>query len=122
MRFEIPKEIKREIGKKGGWEKIKSILSKDDLKKIERVMKALSDERRLKILYLLYNQRACPCMISDVTNCSFSKCSYHISKLKEAGLIKAIKKGNYIVYSLTKFGRSIVRHFNKYKPEGGGMK
>jgi len=117
MKNEIPKEIKNELEKKGGWDKIKKELPSDDIKTTAEVMKILSDERRIKILYGLYQQKMCVCMIAELINCPYSKCSYHISKLRNAKLIKAIKKGNYIIYSLTKFGRSIVRHFNKYKPE-----
>ena len=117
MNVEIPAELKKEVEKKGGWEKIKESLPEEDIKMIAKVMKALTDEKRLRILYALYRQKMCVCMIADLVKCSYSKCSYHIAKLKDAGLIKAVKKGNYIIYSLTKFGRSIVRHFNKYKPE-----
>jgi ArsR family transcriptional regulator len=119
MKFKIPKVIERELEKKGGWGKVKQDLPLDDIKIVTRVMKALADEKRLKILYALYNQKMCVCMIADLVDCQYSKCSYHISRLKEAGLIKASKRGNYTVYSLTKFGKSIVRHFNKYKPEEG---
>ena len=117
MKFEIPKEIERELQKKGGWSSIKKRLPADEIKQVEKVMKVLSYETRLKILYAMAEQRMCVCMITDLTKCSYSKCSYHISKLKEAGLIKATRKGNYLVYSLTPFGRSIVRHFRSYKPE-----
>ena len=117
MKLEIPKELKKEVEKKGGWEKLKESLPEEDIKTIVKVMKVLADEKRLSILYALYEQRMCVCMIVDLVKCPYSKCSYHIAKLKDAGLIKAVKRGNYIIYSLTKFGRSIVRHFNKYKPE-----
>ena len=117
MKFEIPKELRNEVEGKRGWSRIKQSLPLDDIKMVAKVMKALADEKRLEILYALYKQRMCVCMIADLVKCPYSKCSYHIAKLKEAGLIKSVKKGNYIVYSLTKFGRSIVRHFNKYKPE-----
>ena len=114
MKFEIPKELEGEVKRKGGWESIKKNLAEEEIKRVAKVMKALSDKNRLKILYALSHQRMCVCMIRDVI-----KCSYHISKLREAGLIKSVKRGNYVVYSLTKFGRSIIRHFNKYEPNGG---
>ncbi|KAA0004575.1 MAG: winged helix-turn-helix transcriptional regulator [Thermoplasmata archaeon] len=116
-KFEIPEEIEKELRKKGGWNSVKKSLPLEEIKEVEKVMKVLSCDTRLKILYALSEQRMCVCMLTELTNCSYSKCSYHISKLKDAGLIKAIRKGNYLVCSLTQFGRSIVRHFNKYKPE-----
>ena len=117
MKLEIPKELEKEVDAKGGWEKLKKSLPEEDIKTIAKVMKALADEKRLSILYALYEQRMCVCMIADLVKCPYSKCSYHIARLKGVGLIKAVKRGNYIIYSLTKFGRSIVRHFNRYKPE-----
>ena len=116
-KFEVPDEIEKELQKKGGWDSIKKSLPLKEIKEVEKVMKVLSCSIRLKILYALAEQRMCVCMLADLTKCSYSKCSYHISKLKEVGLIKATRKGNYLIYSLTPFGKSIVRHFNKYKPE-----
>jgi len=117
MKLEIPKELEKEVEMKGGWEEIKKSLPEEDIKTIAKVVKALADEKRLSILYALYEQRMCVCMIADLVKCPYSKCSYHIAKLKDVGLIKAVKRGNYIIYSLTEFGRSIVMHFNKYKPK-----
>jgi len=117
MKLEIPKELEKEVERKGGWEEVKKSLPEDEIKTIAKVMKVLANEKRLSILYALYEQKLCVCMIADLVKCPYSKCSYHIARLKDAGLIKAVKRGNYIIYSLTKFGKSIVRHFNKYKPE-----
>jgi len=116
-KLEVPEEIEKELQKKGGWNNVKRSLPLKEIKEVEKVIKVLSCDTRLKILYALSEQRMCVCMLTELTNCPYSKCSYHISKLKDAGLIKATRKGNYLVYSLTPFGRSIVRHFNKYKPE-----
>ena len=116
-KFEVPDEIEKELQKKGGRDSIKKSLPLREIKEVEKVMKVLSCSIRLKILYALAEQRMCACMLADLTKCSYSKCSYHLSKLKDAGLIKATRKGNYLIYSLTPFGRSIVRHFRKYKPE-----
>jgi len=111
--FEIPKEIEKELEEKGGWESIKQKLLAKDIKKMEKIIKAIADERRLRILYALSKQKMCVCMLVDLMDCSYSKCSYHISKLKEAGLIKANKKENFIVYSLTSFGRRIIKDFER---------
>ena len=113
MDIELPKNIKREVEEKGGWEKLKENLLEKDIKRIERIVKAIADERRLKILYALSKQKMCVCMLVDLMNCSYSKCSYHVSKLKDAGLIKARKKGNFIIYSLTPFGKRIIKDFER---------
>ena len=115
MKFEIPEEIKTELQKKGGWNNIKNRLPVDEIKEVEKIMKVLSDEIRLKILYGLAKQRMCVCMLAELTKCSYSKCSYHISKLKENKLIKVDRIGNYLVYSLTPLGENIVTYFSRYK-------
>jgi len=117
MEIEIPREIQKELEKKGGIKGVSARIPLKDIELVAKVMRTLADEKRLKILYALAEQRMCVCLLTEITECAYSKCSYHISKLREAGLIKAVKKGSYIIYSLTSFGRSIVRHFSKYKPE-----
>ena len=114
MEFGIPEELEKELKKKGGWRYIKESLPIREIKEVEKVMKVLSDEKRLKILYGLEKQRMCVCMLADLTKCPYSKCSYHISKLKDTNLIETERNGNYFIYSLTPFGRSIIRHFKKY--------
>ena len=94
MKFVIPKEIENELKKKGGWDGVKHNLPTEEIKIVEKVMKTLADEKRLKILYALYNQRMCVCMLADLTKCAYSKSPHHISKLKEDGLIKSSRKGN----------------------------
>ena len=115
MNPEIPEELEKEVEKKGGWENLKKSLPEEDIKMIAKVMKALADEKRLSILYALYEQRMCVCMIVDLVKCPYSKCSYHIAKLKEMGLVQSQNIGNYLVYSLTSHGRKIVRYFEKLK-------
>lgn len=112
---EIPEEIEEEVRAKGGFEHIISSLPNEYIKKLEQIIKILADEKRLKILYALAYQRMCVCMLASLTKCSYSKCSYHISKLKEMGLVKSKHTGNYIIYSLTPYGKKIVKYFEKLK-------
>jgi len=115
IKLEIPEEIKREIEQKSGFKTIISSISNKNIQWLTHLMKALADEKRLTILHALYHQRMCVCMLAELTNCSYSKCSYHIAKLKEMGLVQSQNIGNYLVYSLTSHGRKIVRYFEKLK-------
>lgn len=112
---EIPKEIEEEVRRKGGFEYIVSLIPNDDIQKLEQIMKTLADEKRLKILYALYHQRMCVCMLAELTQCSYSKCSYHIAKLKEMEFITSKNIGNYIIYHLTPYGKRLVKLFEKLK-------
>lgn len=64
------------------------------------IFKALSDETRLRILKLLEHGELCVCDIVAALNMVQPKVSFHLSVLKEAGLIKDRKHGRWIHYSL----------------------
>jgi len=112
---EIPDVIKDELKEKGGFEHICSSISSDDIETLTEIMKSVADEKRLVILYALARQRMCVCMLVELTQCPYSKCSYHITKLRETGLIQAENLGNYLIYSLTQYGVQILRYLEKIK-------
>jgi ArsR family transcriptional regulator, arsenate/arsenite/antimonite-responsive transcriptional repressor len=64
------------------------------------VFKALSDETRLRIIKLLENGELCVCDITAALDMVQPKVSFHLSTLKEAGLIKDRKQGRWIHYRL----------------------
>ncbi|MGB9715637.1 MAG: ArsR/SmtB family transcription factor [Thermodesulfovibrionales bacterium] len=64
------------------------------------IFKALSDETRLRILKLLEGGELCVCDIVSALDMIQPKVSFHLSVLKEAGLIKDRKQGKWIHYSL----------------------
>ncbi len=106
MVAKIPENIRENIEKKGGLEKIIEILpSKKKLSKIAKIHSALGDPLRLKIICFLSIQESCVCLLREIVNIPYSKLSYHLSVLKSAGLIKGKKQGNYVIYSLTSLGR-----------------
>lgn len=70
------------------------------LENLTTIYKALSDETRLKILKLLENGELCVCDIVSAFNTSQPKISFHLSVLKDAGLINDRKEGKWSYYSL----------------------
>ena len=64
------------------------------------IFKALSDETRLRIIKLLEEGELCVCDITAALDMVQPKVSFHLSALKEAGLIKDRKEGKWIHYSL----------------------
>lgn len=73
------------------------------------ILKALSDKTRLRILKLLGNKELCVCDIVAALNLIQPKVSFHLSVLKEAGLIKDRKQGKWIHYKID--GSDIFRRF-----------
>jgi ArsR family transcriptional regulator, arsenate/arsenite/antimonite-responsive transcriptional repressor len=64
------------------------------------IFKALSDETRLRVIKLLEEGELCVCDITAALDMSQPKVSFHLSTLKDAGLIKDRKQGKWIHYSL----------------------
>ncbi|QAR33396.1 ArsR family transcriptional regulator [Geovibrio thiophilus] len=66
-----------------------------------KILKALADESRLKILMLLQIRPLCVCEINYMMEIALSTISAHLKVLKKAGLINDCKEGRWITYSLT---------------------
>ncbi len=76
-----------------------------------RQYRALSDETRMRIMFLLNHAQKflCVCEIMDSLNISQYNASRHLNILKTSGLIKGRKKGTWVFYSLS----SPVNKFHK---------
>lgn len=70
------------------------------MKDLINVFKALSDETRLRILKLLEHGELCVCDIVAAIDTIQPKISFHLSALKEAGLINDRKEGKWILCRL----------------------
>jgi ArsR family transcriptional regulator, arsenate/arsenite/antimonite-responsive transcriptional repressor len=70
------------------------------MNELTTIFKALSDETRLRIIKLLEEGELCVCDITAALDMVQPKVSFHLSTLKEAGLIKDRKQGKWIHYSL----------------------
>ncbi len=64
------------------------------------VLKALSDETRLRILSLLKEGELCVCDIADTLKMTQPNISFHLGMVKEAGLRKDRKNGQWTHYSI----------------------
>ncbi len=69
---------------------------------------ALSSVTRLRILKILEKRKMTLSEISKEMNMSKSTVSGHLEKLLEVGLITIEKRGKWMYFSLTDFGRKIV--------------
>jgi ArsR family transcriptional regulator len=65
-----------------------------------KIFKALSDETRLRIIKLLEQGELCVCDITAALDMVQPKVSFHLSALKEAGLLSDRKQGKWIHYRL----------------------
>lgn len=65
-------------------------------------VKALSDEKRLKIIDMLSCGGMCACDILEEFSISQSTLSYHMKLLTESGLVNAVRDNAWMKYTLNK--------------------
>jgi len=65
-----------------------------------KVMKALSDPNRVKMVKLLQRRELCVCEIQQALGLAQSTASKHLKILEEAGLIAYRKEGPWVNYRL----------------------
>lgn len=70
------------------------------MKQLIRVMKALSDPGRVKIIKLLGHKELCVCELTALLGLAQPTVSKHLRVLDEAGLVTFSKEGPWINYRL----------------------
>jgi ArsR family transcriptional regulator len=71
-----------------------------DLQQAARLFQALSDETRLGIVRMLAGGERCVCELQEALGAYQSRLSFHLKKLKDAGLVSDRKEGRWVHYSL----------------------
>jgi ArsR family transcriptional regulator len=64
------------------------------------LFKALSDETRLRMLSVIFQGEMCVCEIEQSLGLTQSNASRHLTVLKNAGIIKGVKRAQWMYYSL----------------------
>lgn len=67
---------------------------------LSEIFKVLGDETRTKILYLLANRKLCVCDIAAVLEMTLPAVSHHLRLLKALRLVKYVRDGKMVYYSL----------------------
>ena len=73
----------------------------ESMKPFIKVMKALSDPNRVKIIKLLQLKTMCVCELQGALKISQPSVSKHLKLLEEAGLVKNTKEGLWVNYYLS---------------------
>jgi ArsR family transcriptional regulator, arsenate/arsenite/antimonite-responsive transcriptional repressor len=74
--------------------------AQEDLEEVSLVLKLLGDKTRLTMMKLLEKQECCVCELVEIFKTSQPSVSQHLRKLKDAGLVKENRKGQWIFYSI----------------------
>ena len=71
------------------------------MKTFIRVMKALSDPNRVKMMKMLQTRPLCVCEIKETLGIAQSTASKHLKILEDAELVSSFKDGLWVNYSLS---------------------
>ena len=69
------------------------------MKPLLRVMKALSDPNRVRVVKLLEDRALCVCEIQKVLGLAQPTVSSHMKILEDAGLVNKERQGTWMIYS-----------------------
>lgn len=89
------------------------------MKPFIKVMKALSDPSRVKILKMLQRRMMCVCEIQEALGVAQSTASNHLRVLEEAGLTTFRKDGLWVNYTLAErtenaYAHAMLTHLNDW--------
>ena len=73
-----------------------------DRRRTARLLHALADETRLRIVDQLAYGEQCVCDLTGALGAGQSRLSFHIKTLKDAGLLIDRREGRWICYSLNR--------------------
>jgi DNA-binding transcriptional ArsR family regulator len=81
--------------------RLKTKMINSDLStKLAEIFKILGDTTRVKILYALSKKELCVCELVELLGISQSAISHQLRLLRNAGIVKFVKKGKMVYYSL----------------------
>jgi ArsR family transcriptional regulator len=88
------------------------------------VMKALSDETRLRIMNILLERDCCVCEVMQALDISQTRASRNLGILDDAGFLKAERDGVWVQYSLdretaTRSSTRLVKLLEELLPDDG---
>ncbi|RKN85708.1 ArsR/SmtB family transcription factor [Paenibacillus ginsengarvi] len=91
----------------------------NEIEQVADVLKLLGDKNRLTIIALLNEKELCVCEIVDILQTSQPNISQHMRKLKDGGLVKETKRGQWVYYALSvqdkPYIAEILRHIPSQK-------
>ena len=95
--------------------------AKEDVRPLSRLLKALGDENRLRMVALLTGGELCVCHLEAALELSQWSTSRHLAALRAAGVVDSRREGTWVHYRLAEQDdadrrevlRSLVARFKK---------
>lgn len=79
------------------------------MNQLTSLFKILSDETRLRILFLLYQEELCVCQLTGILEMSQPKISKSLSKLRDLGLVSDNRREKFVYYSLKRGNETLLK-------------
>jgi ArsR family transcriptional regulator, arsenate/arsenite/antimonite-responsive transcriptional repressor len=73
-----------------------------EIEKVATILKLLGDKTRLSMIKILDSNDCCVCEFVEIFKMSQPAISQHLRKLKDVGVVKESRRGQWIMYSLNK--------------------
>ncbi|MEK3992879.1 MULTISPECIES: metalloregulator ArsR/SmtB family transcription factor [Robertmurraya] len=73
-----------------------------EIEKAATILKLLGDKTRLTMVKILDSNDCCVCEFVEIFKTSQPAISQHVRKLKDAGIVRETRRGQWIIYSLNK--------------------
>lgn len=77
-------------------------VSSVEIEKAAAILKLLGDKTRLTMVKILDSNDCCVCEFVEIFKTSQPAVSQHIRKLKDVGIVRETRRGQWIIYSLNK--------------------
>lgn len=91
-----------------------------EIEQVADALKLLGDKNRLTIIALLNEKELCVCEIVELLQTSQPNISQHMRKLKDGGLVKETKRGQWVYYSLSIQDKPYIGEILKQLPSQKG--
>ncbi|MBW3112317.1 MULTISPECIES: ArsR/SmtB family transcription factor [Bacillaceae] len=73
-----------------------------DIDKAATILKLLGDKTRLTMIKILDTNDCCVCEFVEIFQASQPAISQHVRKLKDVGIVREKRRGQWIIYSLNR--------------------
>jgi len=70
------------------------------MNQLTNIFKILSDETRLRMIVLLYQEELCVCELSGILDVPQPNISKNLSKLRDLNIVTDVRKEKFVFYSL----------------------
>lgn len=89
-----------------------------EIDKMALILKLLGDKTRLTMVKILDCHDCCVCEFVEIFKISQPAVSQHLRKLKDLGVVKEARRGQWIIYSLNRESEyySVVKDLLKHLP------